>query len=157
MPRGTSAVDYRAHNPKDGGSIPSPATKHGVFMIATKIILTDSTNNFEDLISAVLFFLGNGDSYQLMSHAVESVVTNSWIENKQTFELIGSKEINIINFSENAEKSQLFANSLTWMDSWLPPTATRTIEQYSVEAIPSTATPILVDGDFYLNDNTIDM
>ena len=39
MPRGTSAVDYRAHNPTDGGSIPSPATKHGVFMIAinTKI------------------------------------------------------------------------------------------------------------------------
>lgn len=35
MPRGTSAVDYRAHNPTDGGSIPSPATKHQkIFMYA---------------------------------------------------------------------------------------------------------------------------
>jgi hypothetical protein len=28
LSRGTSVVDYRAHNPKDGGSSPSPATRH---------------------------------------------------------------------------------------------------------------------------------
>ena len=40
MPRGTSAVDYRAHNPKDGGSIPSPATKFwSLFMIAITVTI----------------------------------------------------------------------------------------------------------------------
>jgi hypothetical protein len=125
-------------------------------MIATKITLTDSTNQFEDLISAIMFFLGHGDSYQLMSHATETIVANNWIENTQNFELVNPNTINIINYSENTEKSQLFANSLAWMDGWLPSDTTRTIEQYSVEEIPSTATPILVDGLFYLNDNTID-
>ena len=125
-------------------------------MIATKIILTDSTNQFENLISAITFFLGHGDSYQLMSHATETIVANNWIENTQNFELVNPNTINIINYSENTEKSQLFANSLAWMDGWLPSDTTRTIEQYSVEEIPSTATPILVDGLFYLNDNTID-
>ena len=31
LSRGTSVVDYRAHNPEDGGSNPSPATSFGVW------------------------------------------------------------------------------------------------------------------------------
>ena len=53
MPRGTSAVDYRAHNPKDGGSIPSPATKHGVFMIA--IDITEGSDSDTSLVTNTEF------------------------------------------------------------------------------------------------------
>jgi hypothetical protein len=124
-------------------------------MIATKIILTNSVNQFEDLMEGIMFFLGSSDSTQLLANTTE-LVTNNWIENTQNFELVNPNTINIINYSENAEKSQLFANELAWLNGRLPADTTLTIEQYSVEAIPSTATPILVDGDFYLNNNTID-
>jgi hypothetical protein len=129
-------------------------------MIATKIVLKNSTVEFSNPLEAILFFLGQPERYEtleahLMPHAIESLSSN-WIENKQTFSWDPPNTLGIVNYSVDQENATQFAESLTFWSSVLPNNSTYSIEQYTVGEIPTNAVPIVVNESFYLSPDTVD-
>jgi len=127
-------------------------------MIATKIILTDTTVTFPDALEAVMFFFvrTSETDAQLLPHTIETL-DNNWIANRQNFTFENSNSVCIINYSVDQENATLFAESLDVWNHIIPETSTVSVVQYEVNEIPANATPILVDGDFYFgSDNMLD-
>jgi len=127
-------------------------------MIATKIILTDPTVTFQDALEAMIFFFKRTaeTDAQLLPHTVETL-DNNWIANSQNFTFEHSNSVGIVNYSVDQEHATLFAESLDVWNHIIPETSTVRFEQYTVNEIPASATPILVDGNFYFGpDNILD-
>ena len=128
-------------------------------MIATRIILSDPSITFDNLLDASTYFLSanNDTDIVLTQHATESITDQQWIENAQTFTFDDAYTIGIVNYSADQTKADLFKASLTFWHELVPPTTTVTIEQTPVDAIPDHAIPILHNGAFYLDEQNIDL
>lgn len=128
-------------------------------MIATKIIFSDPSVTFDNLFEASTYFLGSNSENDaiLMQHAVESITDQQWIENKQTFTFDNAHTATIVNYSADQTKADLFKASLTFWNNVVPSTATVTIEQTPIDAIPAHAVAILHNDGFYLDPQNIDI
>jgi hypothetical protein len=113
MPRGTSAVDYRAHNPTDGGSIPSPATKHGFIMIEIIFALSVKSGAPAPDISTVVGETISLVKYDEMQAGFKRLISENVILNCCIFKSNENNQLFLSHFATTPENAQLFASMFT--------------------------------------------
>ena len=119
MPRGTSAVDYRAHNPKDGGSIPSPATKHGFIMI--EITFTYSVKPGAPVVDINVVGAISLKVYDEMYVRVKQLINENVILNCCISMINENNQFLLKHFATTPENAQLFLNEYVDPVAWWQP------------------------------------